>query len=105
MFKPTRSDFRYWSIKTAPRWAGKVGDLRAALDAAINSHGQTPSTCPEAHNLIVLLQMKSRRGEPAADALRAMASRPTASRKRQALCLRWLARLKETAPRPLRDAA
>lgn len=105
MFKPTASDFRYWSIKTAPRWAGKVGDLGAALDAAINSHARPSPTCHEAHNIISLLRMKSRRGESLVDALRAMASRPTASRKRQALCLRWAARLESATPRGLRDAA
>lgn len=107
MFKPTSADFRYWSIKTAPRWADKlkVGDLRAALDAAINSHARRPPSCCETHNLIVLLQMKARRGESAIDALRAMATRPTASRKRQAICLRWLRKLSAAVPLNLSEAA
>lgn len=101
MFKPTAQDLAYYRAKTAPVWAPREENVALALDRAINSHAPgTQVRETEAHNTIVLVRAKLRRGLSIPQALAELGSslasrkrQSLASRKRQAMVRRWRQRV------------
>lgn len=99
--KPTPADLAFYRRKTTPVWAAGVTKAdTVTIDGVINAHAGIKSDFLDKHfdkhNLLVLLQMRRRRGAVMSYELESLAQSAECLRaaQRKAIARRWLRKIK-----------